>query len=121
MNISFVAKNYRIPEFVVQRSVRPIQNGVFAVVHIFTDFGNIELGHQVRQAHRQNYRHLAIQYPHIEIIPFFVYPEDDQEYGHHDVYKSDFWEYPWPKGLIDKLTKFDRDPLVLNNIIIPPP
>lgn len=79
------------------------------MVHIFTDFGNAELGQQVRQAHRQNYRRLAIQYPDIEVVPIFVYPEDDKAYGHDDVYKLDFWTYPWPQGLVKKLANFERD------------
>ena len=38
-----------------------------SILHIFEPFGNEELGRNVRQGHRQNYRDLAIRYPHIEL------------------------------------------------------
>ena len=40
--------------------------------------------------------------------PVFVAPDDDRQFGHTDVYKTDFWAYPWPQGLIKKLDGFDR-------------
>ena len=85
------------------------------LVHIFTDFGNEELGQQIRQAHRQNYRHLSIRYPFIQIAPFFIYPEGDKDFGHDDVYEADFWNYPWPQGLVQRLTAYDRALILTRN------
>ena len=63
---------------------------------------------QIKKAHRQNYRHLSIKYPEVLLEPFFVAPDDDKQFGHNDVYKTDFWAYPWPQGLIKRLEDFDR-------------
>ena len=29
----------------------------------------------------------------------YVYPIDDKADGHFDIYKHDFWDYPWPQAL----------------------
>ena len=68
-----------------------------------------------RQAHRQNYRNLAIRYPHIALNVIFVYHLDDVDIGHNDVYKHDFWVYPWPDGLVLKLAKYARTLVLSRN------
>ena len=91
------------------------KNLSLSVVHVFEPFLNEELGRNIRQAHRQNYRLLAIQvgnfryrsrylhnniqYPNIDINVNYVYPIDDKADGHFDIYKHDFWDYPWPQAL----------------------
>ena len=46
-----------------------------SILHVFEPFGNEDLGRNVRQGHRQNYRNLAIRYPHIELNVIYVYTE----------------------------------------------
>ena len=86
-----------------------------SILHVFEPFGNEELGKNVRQGHRQNYRNLAIRYPHIELNVIYVYTQDDVDIGHHDVYKHDFWDYPWPEALVIKLAKFRRTLVLTRN------
>ena len=86
-----------------------------SILHIFEPFGNEELGRNVRQGHRQNYRDLAIRYPHIELNVIFVGAQDDRDIGHEDVYKHDFWAYPWPEALVVKLAKFPRTLVLTKN------
>ena len=101
-----------------------LSQGVDLCSNIFTQsyiqtpckpFGNEELGKNVRQAHRQNYRDLSIRYPHISLNVIFVYHIDDTDIGHNDVYKHDFWLYPWPDGLVLKLAKYPKTLILSKN------
>ena len=49
-----------------------------SILHIFEPFQNEDLGKHARMAHRQNYRNLAIRYPHIALNIIYVYPLDDR-------------------------------------------
>ena len=42
---------------------------------------------------------VLFKYPHIDINVNYVYPIDDKADGHFDIYKHDFWDYPWPQAL----------------------
>lgn len=52
---------------------------------------------------------LLIKYPNIDINVNYVYPIDDKADGHFDIYKHDFWDYPWPQALGKFLTSSSLD------------